>query len=91
MVNEYKLRDKPTFKKYLLVTIEVYGILTVSSFVASFFGGDLNLSLFFYILEITNPPSLVFVVCSPAVFSLFYTLWRAKNKPFKSVKKRRPK
>ena len=85
IANELKWKNKSTFKKYLLVTFEVYGLLTFSSVITVFFGGELNLSFFIYILEIINPFFLFFVVCSPAFFCLFYTYWKARNQNTNSV------
>lgn len=90
-INEKKIMDKPTVKKYLVVAFETYATLSGMSFVTSFFGGELNLSLLLCILEITNPLSLVFVVCSPAVFGLLYTLWRTRNKNIKCAHKKKTK
>lgn len=88
-VNNKKIIEKPTFKKYLVVTFESYGLLSIMPLATSFFGGELNLSLLSYILEITDHLCLVFVLLSPAVFSLFCTLWRARNKTPRQILKKR--
>jgi hypothetical protein len=85
---EKKIIDEPPFKRYLAVMLESYGLLSIAPFLISFFGGEFNLSLLFYILAITNPLSLAFVVCSPAVFGLFYNLWKERNKNTGSVRKK---